>query len=107
MRVSGMVMRDQKKIDQKKLLILLALGVVLLLSTSCGTILGGGVQACQKRKPNIEHREIRPFALAGDLLMAPIALPIDFYTGAIYKPCIHYTTETINKKEVRRVYNNR
>ena len=63
------------------------------------------MQTCQKRKPTVDHREVRPWAFAGDLLLFPIALPLDFYTGAIYKPCAHYTSLAIDRKAVRHFYN--
>jgi hypothetical protein len=71
-------------------LLWLSLFIALTIFTSCGYLFGGKIQACQKEKPPMDHREIRPLALTGDLLLAPIALPIDFYTGGIYKPCNKY-----------------
>jgi hypothetical protein len=69
---------------------LLGLIAVIMFLSSCGTLLGGKVQYCQKIKPEMDHREIRTWAFAGDVLLAPIALPVDFSTGAIYKPCNKY-----------------
>ena len=70
-----------------KLAALLSLFIVMI---SCGTIAGGETQYCQKTKPAMDHRQIRPWAFAGDILLLPIAMPIDFYTGGIYKPCNKY-----------------
>jgi hypothetical protein len=91
--------------SMRRYLPLVCMGFMLMVFTSCGTILGGRVQTCQKIKPTFNKREIRPWALAGDILLAPIALPVDFFTGAIYKPCINYSSMAINRKEVRRFYN--
>jgi len=57
---------------------------------SCATILGGNISECQRRRPESGEpkRQIRPVALAADIVCDPIiCLPVDFLTGAIYKPC--------------------
>ena len=69
----------------KKLLLIITCTIVL---SSCGVLFGGRISQCQKKKPDTGHREIRPFALVGDIIWFPyITLPIDFATGAIYRPC--------------------
>jgi hypothetical protein len=79
---------------------------VLATLTSCGTLLGGKRELCQTQKPPMATREIRPWAFAADLLLAPIALPIDFYTGGIYKPCSKYKVKvyasTLKSRRKRR-----
>lgn len=88
----------------RKQVLILSVVSIGLIQTSCGTLLGGRVQSCQKIKPGIDHRELRPWAFAGDLLLAPVALPIDFSTGAIYKPCQRYRVDVINKRDVRKMH---
>jgi hypothetical protein len=83
----------------RKLLVLLALPLLM----SCGTLLGGKLENCQKRKPGMDNREIRPWAFAGDMLLFPIALPIDFYTGGIYKPCGRNQVKLLPAKENRKM----
>lgn len=67
-----------------------ALVLLLCVSTltSCGTIFGGKITDSQKHKPAQGHREIRPAALVGDIIVQPglLWLAIDFADGAIYKP---------------------
>lgn len=61
---------------------------ILLLTTSCATLLGGPVEAYQKRKPNPgePQREVRVVALIADLVLFMPGTIVDFATGAIYKP---------------------
>jgi len=57
--------------------------------TSCATIFGGHVTDAQKRKPmpGEMKRQVRVGALIADILLFPLlSLPVDFATGAIYKP---------------------
>lgn len=68
---------------------MLLLAVCCALS-SCGVLYGGKITHCQAQKPKADEpkREIRPAAFTFDLLFFPIiSLPVDFATGAIYKPC--------------------
>ncbi len=74
----------------KKLILYLA---ILSLSSfslsSCATVLGGPISACQRTKPvpGNPSRAIRPVALVADIVIFwPFAI-VDFATGAIYKPC--------------------
>ena len=62
--------------------------------TSCGTIFGGHIGACQKTKPlpGTQSRAVRPAALIGDILFCGgligiVALVVDFSNGAMYVPC--------------------
>lgn len=57
--------------------------------TSCATVFGGKVAESQKRRPapGEPRREIKVGVLIADILLFPIvSLPVDFATGAIYKP---------------------
>lgn len=76
----------------KKLIALLLSATILF--SSCGTIFGGRISACQKTKPAPGQmtRQIRPAALTFDLiscigLAGIIGTIIDFADGGIYKPC--------------------
>jgi hypothetical protein len=72
----------------KKIAVLLILATVLF--SSCGTICGGKITDCQKKGPGQggAHRQIRPAALIGDILLFPIiSLTVDFVDGAMYVPC--------------------
>ena len=71
-----------------------------ILFSSCGVIFGGKITKCQYEKLEGERRKIRPAALIGDIVMLPfavISIPVDFATGAIYRPC-NYT------KSVKRAF---
>lgn len=85
----------------------LALAATILFLSSCGTLLGGKIQRCQSYKPAMEHREIRPWAFAGDMLLAPVALPYDFYRGGIYKPCNKYERSIMSKGKKHRRHHRR
>lgn len=70
---------------------LLALAALTLSGslTGCATVFGGRITDAQKRKPlpGESQRQIRPGALIADILLFPlISIPVDFATGAIYKP---------------------
>lgn len=70
---------------------LLALTALVLSGSlvSCATVFGGRVTANQKRKPQPGEpvRQVRVGALIADILLFPlISIPVDFATGAIYKP---------------------
>ncbi|MPR36822.1 hypothetical protein [Salmonirosea aquatica] len=70
---------------------LMALAVLSLAGslTSCATVFGGKVAESQKRRPapGEPRREIKVGVLIADILLFPlVSLPVDFATGAIYKP---------------------
>ncbi len=75
----------------KKIKMLSAITLIAIVMSSCGVILGGKIQSCQRDKPtsNEEKRKIRPWALVGDIILVETIIPIivDFATGGIYKPC--------------------
>lgn len=73
----------KKSHHKKKVLLIL----FLFSFASCGTVLGGRIDTCQKQKPDSGARAIRPAAFIADLLIWPPFLIVDFCTGAIYKPC--------------------
>ncbi|AKD55271.1 hypothetical protein [Spirosoma radiotolerans] len=57
--------------------------------TSCATVFGGRITDGQKRRPmpGETQRQVRAGALIADILLFPlISIPVDFATGAIYKP---------------------
>lgn len=57
--------------------------------TSCATVFGGKVAESQKRRPapGEPRREVKVGVLIADILLFPlVSLPVDFATGAIYKP---------------------
>lgn len=66
-------------------------GVILVAATlsSCATVFGGPVSACQRTKPapGQPARAIRGGALIADILLFWPGAIVDFATGAIYKPC--------------------
>jgi len=71
-----------------------------IMFSSCGLVFGGRLTKCQWEKPEGEKRKIRPAALIGDIISGPfmiIALPVDFATGGVYRPC-NYT------KSVKRAF---
>ncbi len=72
-----------------KTLSIITIGLVILISSGCGTLFGGHISDCQKHKPEKGGREIRVAALVGDIIVQPclLWLAIDFADGAIYKPC--------------------
>ncbi len=73
----------------KKITSLVAIVLIALVMSSCGTICGGKISACQKHKPTAGEpkRQIRPWVLVGDIAFGEIPLIVDFITGGIYKPC--------------------
>lgn len=76
----------------KRILVSILLIIISTLFSGCGAIFGGHIGECQKHGniPGTPARKIRPVALAFDILTLPfmvIALPVDFATGGIYKPC--------------------
>jgi hypothetical protein len=66
--------------------------LIMFILPSCATVIysSQGISKCQKTKPakGQPAREIRVLALVADILWcAPVFVPIDFITRAIYKPC--------------------
>ena len=61
-------------------MVTLLLGIVLLLTSSCATLLGGPVSADQahKPKPGEQQRKLRVITLMADVVV--------FAPGAIYSP---------------------
>ena len=61
----------------------------MFLTTSCATVFGGKVSACQRTKPKEGQpsRAIRGGALIADIILFTPGVIVDFVTGAIYKPC--------------------
>ena len=61
-------------------MVTLLLGIVLLLTSSCATLLGGTVSADQARKPipGEQQRQLRVITLMADVVV--------FALGAIYSP---------------------
>ncbi len=77
-----------KSIKQYILILLASLTLASSLS-SCATVFGGRVTDVQKRKPmpGEPQRRVRAGALIADIMLFPlISIPVDFATGAIYKP---------------------
>ena len=72
----------------KKIINGIAIGVAVLMMTSCATLFGGPVTEHQKRKPGPgeQQRDVRVVALVADIILFAPALIVDFATGAIYKP---------------------
>ncbi len=74
-----------------KKVLLNVVGVLLIAATlsSCATVFGGKVSACQKTKPAAGQpsRDVRVGALVADILLFWPGVIVDFATGAIYKPC--------------------
>ncbi|GHB75312.1 hypothetical protein [Persicitalea jodogahamensis] len=77
-----------KTVKKFTLLVLAAITVAGSLS-SCATVFGGKVVESQKRRPaqGEPRREVKVGMLVADILLFPlVSLPVDFATGAIYKP---------------------
>ena len=66
----------------------IAIGLIAITMLSCATAFGGTVTAYQRTKPKAGEpsRQIRVAALMGDILLGPVAVIVDFVTGAIYVP---------------------
>ena len=87
--------KNESKSKTKKIMKKFKTSIVLLLIacmfSSCGLILGGKRTDCQRKKPTAGQpkRQIRPWALVGDIILCETVVPIivDFATGGIYKPC--------------------
>ena len=74
---------------KKKFYNVLALVVIAATLSSCATVFGGRVSACQKTKPAAGQpaRSVRGVALVADILLFWPGAVVDFATGAIYRPC--------------------
>lgn len=74
---------------KKKFYNVLALVVIAATLSSCATVFGGQVSACQKTKPTAGQpaRSVRGVALVADILLFWPGAVVDFATGAIYRPC--------------------
>jgi hypothetical protein len=75
-----------------KIQIIACLFLLIMLLPSCATVIyhSMGISECQKTKPakGQPARQIRVLALVADILWcAPVFIPVDFITRAIYKPC--------------------
>ena len=72
----------------KRIKNLFVFGLITLACSSCATIFGGPISACQRTKPaeGQPSREIRAGALIAGIILFPTFI-VDFATGAIYKPC--------------------
>ena len=74
---------------KKTVLQIVAIVLIATSLSSCATVFGGSVSACQRTKPAAGQpaREIRAGALIADVLLFWPGAIVDFATGAIYKPC--------------------
>jgi len=73
----------------RKIPSMILLCAILMSSTSCATIFGGQVSACQRTRPAAGEpaRPIRVGALVLDILIFWPGAIVDFADNAIYKPC--------------------
>jgi len=90
----------------KRIASLLFVLMTTTLISGCGAIFGGHIGYCQKHADikGVPARQIRPVALGFDILTLPfmiIALPVDFATGGIYKPC-SLPTEVVDSLDKRK-----
>ncbi|MEI6749141.1 MAG: hypothetical protein WCM93_08265 [Bacteroidota bacterium] len=74
---------------KKRVLQIVAIALIATSLSSCATVFGGPVSACQRTKPASGQpaRAVRGGALVADILLFWPGLIVDFATGAIYKPC--------------------
>ncbi|MBO6828561.1 hypothetical protein [Allomuricauda sp.] len=72
----------------KKIKKVMALGLMVIMLSSCATIFGGKVTQYQKTKPapGEQQREVRVVALIADIVFFWPGAIVDFATGAIYRP---------------------
>ena len=72
----------------KKIKNVIAIGLVVIMFSSCATVFGGRVTPYQKTKPQAgeQQREVRVVALIADIILFLPGTIVDFATGAIYKP---------------------
>ena len=76
----------------KKIITGLMLVITMAYMSSCATILGGKISECQKTTPRAgdSKRKVNVGWLLTDIIFAaPIALLVDFSTGAIYHNCTY------------------
>lgn len=78
-------MKMKKNVFKISVIILIAASL-----SSCATVFGGPVSACQRTKPAAGQpsRQVRAGALIADILLFWPGAIVDFATGAIYKPCL-------------------
>jgi hypothetical protein len=74
---------------KKTVLQFVAIVLIATSLSSCATVFGGPVSACQRTKPAAGQpaRAVRGGALVADILLFWPGVIVDFATGAIYKPC--------------------
>lgn len=85
--------------------LIIALATLMLSSSlfSCATVFGGRVTAHQKQRPvpGEPTRQVRVGALIADILLFPlVSIPVDFATGAIYKPMQPLVQQAAEKQPV-------
>ena len=85
--------------------VLMALAALTLSGSlsSCATVFGGRVTAHQQQKPQPGEltRQVRVGALIADILLFPlVSIPVDFATGAIYKPKQVVAQQPVNSQPV-------
>jgi len=66
--------------------LILSLLIIIMMFSSCATVLGGKITTCQEKKEG-EPRQIRVGYLIADVVCGFVPLGVDFVTRAIYKPC--------------------
>ncbi|MDA3905238.1 MAG: hypothetical protein PF484_04100 [Bacteroidales bacterium] len=74
---------------RKKIFNVLAIITIATTLSSCATVFGGPISACQRTKPAMGEpaRAVRGAALVADILLFWPGAIVDFATGAIYRPC--------------------
>lgn len=72
----------------KKMKNAIAIGLIVIMMSSCATVFGGKVTAYQKTTPvaGEQQRPVRVVALIADILLFWPGTIVDFATGAIYRP---------------------
>lgn len=79
----------------------ISLFLILVMLNSCGTVFGGRIDDCQRTKPKQGKRQLRHWAILGDVAPSFIVAAafgvfpygaivwtgIDLLTHGIYKPC--------------------
>lgn len=82
------------KYNLNYVLVALLIATSCMMFSSCATVFGGKISACQKTKPasGQPSRQLRVVPLVLDILCVGggggiIGLIVDFSDGAIYKPC--------------------
>lgn len=74
---------------KKNILKFLAIVMIVISMSSCATLFGGQVGACQRTKPVAGQpaRQLRVVPLVLDILVFWPSVIVDFGTSAIYVPC--------------------